>query len=70
MENVRNRDSGYDTVIEADKLEKFLGLSQHDHKDHDHKARCGVVGGPVMTGMGKIISPPVSCRRVDLLTWG
>ena len=91
IESVRNGDSGYDPVVEADQLEKILGLSRHD-EDRDLEAR-RVMWGLVVTGMGEIISvgsiatpsngnlkltgslvmcvssPPVSRRRVDVLTW-
>ena len=53
IQNVRNGDSGYDPVVEADQLEKILGLSRHDSEDRDREARRGVVWGLVVTGMGE-----------------
>ena len=53
IQNVGNGDSGYDLVIEADQLEKILGLSRHDSEDRDGEARRGVVSGLVVTGMGE-----------------
>jgi ATP-dependent Lon protease len=46
-------DAGYDPVVEADELEKILGLSQHDREDRDREAKRGVVWGLVVTGMGE-----------------
>ena len=53
IQNVDNGDSGYDPVVEADQLEKILGLSRHDSEDRDREARRGVVWGLVVTGMGE-----------------
>ena len=53
IQNVGNGDSGYDPVVEADQLEKILGLSRHDGEDRDREARRGVVWGLVVTGMGE-----------------
>jgi hypothetical protein len=35
-------DAGYDPVVKVDELEKILGLSQHEHEDHDCEAKRGV----------------------------
>jgi len=53
IQSVRNGDSGYDPVIEADQLEKILGLSRHDSEGRDREARRGVVRDLVVTGMGE-----------------
>ena len=53
IQSVRNGDSGYDPVVEADQLEKILGLSRNDGEDRDREARRGVVWGLVVTGMGE-----------------
>jgi ATP-dependent Lon protease len=49
--SARLGDAGYDPVVEADELEKVLGLSRHDREDHYREARRGVVWGLVVTGM-------------------
>lgn len=49
----RDGDAGYDPVVEADELEKILGLSRHDCEDRDREAKRGVVWGLVVTGMGE-----------------
>ena len=41
--SARNGDAGYDPVIEAEDLEKILGLSLNDCENRDRKARRGVV---------------------------
>jgi ATP-dependent Lon protease len=51
--SAKDGDAGYDPVIKADEFEKILGLSRHDCKDRDCKARRGVVWRLVVTGMGK-----------------
>ena len=53
VKSVRHDDSGYDPVVEANELEKILGLSRHDGEDRDREARRGVVWGLVVTGMGE-----------------
>jgi ATP-dependent Lon protease len=53
IQRVRNGDSGYDPIIDADQLEKILGLSQHDSEDRDREARHGAVSGLVVTCMGE-----------------
>ena len=50
---VVDTDAGYDPVVEAEELEKILGLSRHDREDRDREARRGVVWGLVVTGMGE-----------------
>ncbi|KAH9044893.1 ATP-dependent protease La [Lactarius deliciosus] len=44
---------GYNPIVEADELEKILGLSRYDGEDRDREARRGVVWGLVVTGMGE-----------------
>ncbi|KAH9177264.1 Lon protease C-terminal proteolytic domain-containing protein [Lactarius sanguifluus] len=44
---------GYNPIVEADKLEKILGLSRYDSEDRGREARRGVVWGLVVTGMGE-----------------
>ncbi|KAH9022784.1 ATP-dependent protease La [Lactarius pseudohatsudake] len=44
---------GYNPIVEADELEKILGLSRYDGEDREREARRGVVWGPVVTGMGE-----------------
>ncbi|KAH9029169.1 ATP-dependent protease La [Lactarius pseudohatsudake] len=44
---------GYNPIVEADELEKILGLSRHDGEDREREARRGVVWGLVVTGMGE-----------------
>jgi ATP-dependent Lon protease len=51
--SARLGDTGYDPVVEADELEKILGLARHDREDRDREARRGVVWGLVVTGMGE-----------------
>ncbi|KAF8494964.1 ATP-dependent protease La [Russula emetica] len=51
--SARLSDAEYDPVVEADELEKILGLSRHDREDRDREARRGVVRGLVVTGMGE-----------------
>ncbi|KAH9027501.1 ATP-dependent protease La [Lactarius deliciosus] len=46
-------DVGYNPIVEADELEKILGLSRYDGEDRDREARRGVVWGLVVTGMGE-----------------
>ena len=42
IQSVRNGDFGYDAIVGADQLERFLGLSRHDREDQSHReARCG-----------------------------
>ena len=42
MQHDRNGDFGYDAIVGADQLERFLGLSQHDREVRSHReARCG-----------------------------
>jgi ATP-dependent Lon protease len=53
VKNARDGDAGYDPVVEADDLEKILGLSRRDFEDGDREARRGVVWGLVVTGMGE-----------------
>jgi len=53
VNSVRNDSPGYDPVVEADELEKILGLPRHDGEDRDREARRGVVWGLVVTGMGE-----------------
>jgi len=59
--NARDGDAGYDSVVEADELEKILGLSRHDREDRDREARRGIVWGLVVTGMGEGEIMPVEC---------
>jgi ATP-dependent Lon protease len=53
--SARLGDAGYDPVVEADELEKILGLSRHDREDRDREAERGVVWGLVLvvTDMGE-----------------
>ncbi|KAH9056835.1 ATP-dependent protease La [Lactarius vividus] len=44
---------GYDPIVDADELEKILGLSRYDGEDREREARRGVVWGLVVTGMGE-----------------
>ncbi|KAH9008756.1 Lon protease C-terminal proteolytic domain-containing protein [Lactarius hengduanensis] len=44
---------GYNSIVEADELEKILGLSRYDGEDREREARRGVVWGLVVTGMGE-----------------
>ncbi|KAH9022790.1 Lon protease C-terminal proteolytic domain-containing protein [Lactarius pseudohatsudake] len=44
---------GYNPIVEADELEKILGLSRYDGEDREREARRGVVWGLVVTGMGE-----------------
>jgi ATP-dependent Lon protease len=53
VKRVKDDDSRYDPVVEAEELEKILGLSRHDSEDRDREARRGVVWGLVVTGMGE-----------------
>jgi ATP-dependent Lon protease len=53
VKSATDGDAGYDPVVEAADLEKILGLSRHDYEDRDREARCGVVWGLVVTGMGE-----------------
>lgn len=53
VKNARDGDTGYDPVVEADDLEKILGLSRRDSEDRDRETRRGVVWGLVVTGMGE-----------------
>lgn len=46
-------DVGYNPIVEADELEKILGLSRYDGEDREREARRGVVWGLVVTGMGE-----------------
>jgi ATP-dependent Lon protease len=59
--SARDGDAAYDPVVEADELEKILGLSRHDREDRDREARQGVVWGLVVTGMGEGEIMPVEC---------
>jgi hypothetical protein len=56
VRRVRDDDSRYDPVVEAEELEKILGLLRHDGEDRDHDARGGVVWGLVVAGMGEGLS--------------
>jgi ATP-dependent Lon protease len=49
----KDGDAGYNPIIEADELEKILGLSRYDGEDSEREARRGVVWGLVVTGMGE-----------------
>jgi ATP-dependent Lon protease len=42
-------DAGYDPVVEADELEKTLGLPRHDREDRGLEAKRGTVWGLVVT---------------------
>jgi ATP-dependent Lon protease len=53
VKSVIDGDSGYYPVVEADELEKILGLPRHDGEDRDREARRGVVWGLVVTGLGE-----------------
>jgi ATP-dependent Lon protease len=53
VKRVRDDDSGYGPIVEAEELEKILGLSRHGGEDRDRDARRGVVWGLVVTGMGE-----------------
>ncbi|KAH9039666.1 ribosomal protein S5 domain 2-type protein [Lactarius pseudohatsudake] len=44
---------GFNPIVEADELEKILGLSRYDGEDREREARRGVVWGLVVTGMGE-----------------
>ena len=57
----RNKDgnAGYNPVVEADELEKILGLSRYDSEDREREPRRGVVWGLVVTGMGEGATMPV-----------
>ncbi|KAH9039670.1 ATP-dependent protease La [Lactarius pseudohatsudake] len=44
---------GYNPIVEADELEKILGLSCYDGEDRKREARRGVVWALVVTGMGE-----------------
>ncbi|KAH9177271.1 Lon protease C-terminal proteolytic domain-containing protein [Lactarius sanguifluus] len=44
---------GYNPIVEADELEKILGLSRYDGEDREREARRGIVWGLVVTGMGE-----------------
>jgi len=55
----KDGDAGHNYVVEADELEKILGLSRYDGKDREREARRGVVWGLVVTGMGKGATMPV-----------
>jgi ATP-dependent Lon protease len=56
VKRVRDDDSRYDPLVEAEELEKILRLLRHDGGDRDHDARRGVVWGLVVTGMGEGLS--------------
>ncbi|KAI9459929.1 ATP-dependent protease La [Lactarius psammicola] len=49
----KDGDASYNPVVEADDLEKILGLSRYDGEDREREARRGVVWGLVVTGMGE-----------------
>jgi ATP-dependent Lon protease len=51
--------AGYNPVVEADELEKILGLSRYDGEDREREPRRGVVWGLVVTGMGEGAIMPV-----------
>ncbi|KAI0263497.1 Lon protease C-terminal proteolytic domain-containing protein [Russula aff. rugulosa BPL654] len=51
--NAGDGDAGHGPVVEADELEKILGLSRHDREDRDREAKRGVVWGLVVTGIGE-----------------
>jgi hypothetical protein len=52
-ESPRLGDAGCDPVVDADELEKILGSPQHDCEDCHREARCRVVWGLAVTGMGE-----------------
>ncbi|KAI9435502.1 ATP-dependent protease La [Lactarius indigo] len=49
----KDSDKGYNPVVEADELEKILGLSRYDGEDREREAQRGVAWGLVVTGMGE-----------------
>lgn len=51
--NAGDGDAGHGPVVEADELEKILGLSRHDREDRDREAKRSVVWGLVVTGIGE-----------------
>lgn len=51
--NAGDGDTGHGPVVEADELEKILGLSRHDREDRDREAKRSVVWGLVVTGIGE-----------------
>ena len=57
----RNKDGDtvYNYIVEAEELEKILGLSRYDGEDREREARRGVVWGLVVTGMGEGATMPV-----------
>ena len=63
--SARLGDTGYDPVVEADGLEKIIGLSRHHCGDRNREARRGVVwadrdchGNLKLTGsLGDVRSP-------------
>ena len=55
----RDGNAGYNPVVEADELEKILGLSRYDSEDREREPRRGVVWGLVVTGMGEGATMPV-----------
>ena len=44
----KDGDAGYNYIIEADELEKILGLSRYDGEDRELEARRGVIWGATM----------------------
>jgi len=59
IQNVGNGDSGYDPVVEADQLEKILGLSRHDGEDRDREADAVWCGAWWLLGWVKARSCPL-----------
>ena len=59
VKHSRNGNAGYNPVVEADELEKILGLSRYDSEDREREPRRGVVWGLVVTGMGEGATMPV-----------
>ena len=53
VKRTKDGGAGYNPVVEADELEKILGLSRYDGEDSEREARRGVVWGLVVTGMGE-----------------
>ncbi|KAH9008059.1 ATP-dependent protease La [Lactarius hengduanensis] len=49
----KHGDVGYNPLVEADELEKILGLSRYDGEDREREARRGLVWGFVVTRIGE-----------------
>ena len=49
----KDGDAGYNYIVEADELEKILGLSRYDGEDREREAWREVVWGLVVTGIGE-----------------